>query len=40
MEGMRTTQDMTVLGESRVSEASSPMDYVVTGQQVLNINIK
>jgi hypothetical protein len=37
---MRATQDMTVLGESRVSEASSPMDYVVTGQQVLNINIK
>jgi hypothetical protein len=40
MEGMRTTQDMVVLGESRISEASAPMDYVVTGQQVLNINIK
>jgi SpoIVB peptidase S55 len=40
MEGMRSTQDMVVLGESRVSEASSPMDYVVTGQQVLTINIK
>jgi hypothetical protein len=40
MEGMRSTQDMTVLAESRVSEASSPMDYVVTGQQLLNINIK
>ena len=40
MEGMRTTQDMVVLGESRVSEASAPMDYVVTGQQLLNINIK
>jgi hypothetical protein len=40
MEGMRTTQDMVVLGESRVSEASAPLDYVVTGQQVLNINIK
>jgi hypothetical protein len=40
MEGMRSTQDMSVLAESRVSEASSPMDYVVTGQQLLNINIK
>jgi hypothetical protein len=40
MEGMRSTQDMTVLGESRVSEASAPMDYVVSGQQLLNINIK
>jgi hypothetical protein len=40
MEGMRTTQDMVVLGESRVSEASAPLDYVVTGQQLLNINIK
>lgn len=40
MEGMRSTQDMVVLGESRVSEASSPLDYVVTGQQVLTINVK
>ena len=40
MQGMRSTQDMTVLGESRVSEASSPMDYVVTGQEVLTINVK
>ena len=40
MEGMRNTQEMTILGESRISEASSPMDYVVAGQQILTINIK
>jgi len=41
MEGMRGTQDMVVLGESSVGEAStSPLDYVVSGAQVLTINIK
>ena len=41
MEGMRGTQDMIVLGESSVSEASTgPLDYVVSGAQVLTISIK
>ncbi len=41
MEGMRGTQDMIVLGESSVSEAATaPLDYVVSGAQVLTINIK
>ena len=41
MEGMRGTQDMIVLGESSVSEASTgPLDYVVSGAQVLTINVK
>jgi hypothetical protein len=41
MENMRGTQDMIVLGESSVSEASTePLDYVVSGAQMLTINIK
>jgi hypothetical protein len=41
MEGMRGTQDMVVLGESSVNEsASAPLDYVVTGSQMLTINVK
>jgi hypothetical protein len=40
MEGMRGTQDMMVVGESSVSEASTPLDYVVTGQQVITVNVK
>ncbi|HEY4843413.1 MAG TPA: SpoIVB peptidase S55 [Terriglobales bacterium] len=41
MENMRGTQDMVVLGESSVSEASTdPLDYVVSGAQMLTINIK
>ena len=41
MEGMRGTQDMVVLGESSVGEAATgPLDYVVSGAQVLTINIK
>jgi hypothetical protein len=41
MEGMRGTQDMIVLGESSVSEAATePLDYVVSGAQLLTINIK
>ena len=41
MEGMRGTQDMVVLGESSVNEAStSPLDYVVSGSQILTINVK
>jgi hypothetical protein len=41
MENMRGTQDMVVIGESSVSEASTdPLDYVVAGAQMLTINIK
>ena len=41
MDGMRGTQDMVVLGESSVGEASSQaLDYVVSGAQVLTITIK
>jgi hypothetical protein len=41
MENMRGTQDMVVLGESSVSEASTDsLDYVVSGAQMLTINIK
>ncbi len=41
MDGMRGTQDMTVLGESSVSETATPaLDYVVSGAQLLSITIK
>jgi SpoIVB peptidase S55 len=41
MDNMRGTQDMVVLGESSVSEASTePLDYVVSGAQMLTINVK
>jgi hypothetical protein len=40
MDGMRGTQDMVVTGESSVNEASTPLDYVVSGAQVLTVNIK
>ena len=40
MEGMRGTQDMVVVGESAVNEYATPMDYVVTGAQVLTVSIK
>ena len=41
MDGMRATQDMTVLGESSVSEtATKPLDYVVSGAQLLSVTIK
>ena len=40
MEGMRGTQDMVVLGESSVGEESTPVDYVVSGAQVITITIK
>ncbi len=41
MDGMRGTQDMTVLGESSVSEtATSPLDFVVSGAQLLSVTIK
>jgi len=37
---MRCTQDMIVTGESSVNEASTPLDYVVSGAQVLTVNVK
>ena len=41
MDGMRGTQDMVVSGESSVNEAATaPLDYVVSGAQVLTITIK
>ncbi len=40
MEGMRGTQDMIVVGESAVDEASTPVDYVVTGSQIITLTIK
>ncbi|MBV9183032.1 MAG: SpoIVB peptidase S55 [Acidobacteria bacterium] len=41
MDGMRGTQDMTVLGESSVSEtATPPLDFVVSGAQLLPISIR
>lgn len=40
MDGMRGTQDMVVTGESSVSEASTPLDYVVSGAQVITVSVK
>ena len=40
MDGMRGTQDMVVVGESAVDESASPVDYVVTGSQIITLNIK
>jgi hypothetical protein len=40
MDGMRGTQDMIVVGESAVNEAAAPVDYVVSGSQVITLNIK
>ena len=40
MDGMRGTQDMIVVGESATSEASVAVDYVVTGAQVITLNVK
>jgi hypothetical protein len=40
MEGMRGTQEMVVVGESAVNESSTPLDYVVSGAQIISITIK
>jgi len=40
MEGMRGTQDMVVVGESAVNESATPLDYVISGSQVISVNIK
>ncbi|MGO9087784.1 MAG: SpoIVB peptidase S55 domain-containing protein [Terriglobales bacterium] len=41
MDGMRGNQEMTVSGESNVDEtATPPLDYVVTGAQLLTVTVK
>jgi hypothetical protein len=41
MEGMRGTHEMVVQSESSVNEsATQPLDFVVSGAQVLTITIK
>lgn len=40
MESMRGTQDMVVVGESSVNESSTPLDYVVSGAQIITVNVK
>ncbi len=40
MEGLRGTQDMVVIGESAVNEASTPVDYVVSGAQIITVSVK
>jgi hypothetical protein len=40
MDGMRGTQDMVVIGESAVNESSTPLDYVVSGAQIISMTIK
>jgi hypothetical protein len=40
MDGMRGTQDMIVVGESATSEASASVDYVVSGAQIITLNIR
>ena len=41
MDGMRGNQEMVVSGESNVDEtATAPMDYVVSGAQLLTITVK
>jgi len=40
MDGLRGTHDMIVVGESAVDEGSTPVDYVVTGSQIITLNIK
>jgi hypothetical protein len=40
MDGMRGTQDMVVQAESSVNEASAQFDYVVSGSQIITVNVK
>jgi hypothetical protein len=40
MDNMRGTQDMVISAESAVSEASTPVDYVVSGTQVITVTVK
>ena len=38
--GFDELRDMIVTGESSVNESSTPLDYVVTGAQVLTVTVK
>ena len=40
MEGLRGSRDMVLVGESALNESSTPVDYVVTGSQIITLNIK
>jgi hypothetical protein len=41
MDGMRGNQEMIVSGESNVDEtATPPLDYVVSGAQLLTVTVK
>jgi hypothetical protein len=40
MQDVRGTQDMVLAGESSVGEASAPIDYVVSGAQVITVNVR
>jgi hypothetical protein len=40
MDGLRGTQDMIVVGESAVDGAATPVDYVVSGSQIITLTIK
>ncbi len=40
MDGMRGTQEMIVTAESAVNETSTPLDYVVSGAQVITVNVR
>jgi hypothetical protein len=40
MDNMRGTREMVVVGESAVDEASTPLDYVVSGAQIISVVVK
>jgi hypothetical protein len=40
MDGLRGTQEMVVSAESSVDESATPLDFVVSGSQVLTITVK
>ncbi len=40
MDGLRGTRDMVVMSESSVDESSTPLDYAVSGAQVLTVTVK
>ena len=40
MDGLRGTHDMFVSGESALYETSTPLDYVITGSQIISIEIE
>jgi hypothetical protein len=40
MDGLRGTQDMIVSAESSVDESATPLDFVITGSQIINVTVK